>query len=156
MQQDSFQLQAGDSFRTTCYYEDGTVFKEGSEDEMCIGFLLYYPAKKFAGFPFVCPYPGQFPCAEEYVSTDLSDYEGLGREFGMPSKIAASDAELEKVPPPATVPIDPAPLAQAPVEEEEEEETSEIPTSKAPSTIVHSLVAILISSSSAAMLITIV
>ncbi len=44
---------------------------------------MYYPAKKFAGFPFVCPYPGRFPCAEEYVSTDLNDYEELGRTFGV-------------------------------------------------------------------------
>jgi len=84
--QEPYQLQAGDKFRTTCYYKDGKVFDEGSQEEMCVGFLMYYPAKKFAGFPFICPYPGQSPCAEEYVSTDLSGYEELGRTFGTPSQ----------------------------------------------------------------------
>jgi len=82
-QQDAYQLQAGDKFRTTCYYKDGTEFGLGSQEEMCIGFLLYYPAKKYAGFPFGCPYPGRGPCTEEYVSTDLNDYEELGRTFGI-------------------------------------------------------------------------
>lgn len=82
-QQEDYQLQAGDKFRTTCYYKDGSSFGLGSQEEMCIGFLLYYPAKKYAGFPFICPYPGRFPCAEEYVSTDLNDYEELGRTFGI-------------------------------------------------------------------------
>jgi hypothetical protein len=58
---------------------------------MCIGFVLYYPAKTFAGFPFVCPYPGRFPCAQEYVSTDLSGYEGLGRTFGTPIQIVSNE-----------------------------------------------------------------
>ena len=51
--------------------------------------MFYYPAAKtIAGFPFVCPYPGnypgQFPCEAKYKSTDLSDYDGLGRIFGTP------------------------------------------------------------------------
>jgi dopamine beta-monooxygenase len=90
-QQEPYQLQAGDKFRTTCYYKDGRVFKEGSQDEMCIGYLLYYPAKQFAGFPFICPYPGRFPCAQEYVSTDLDGYEGLGRTFGTPIQIVSNE-----------------------------------------------------------------
>jgi len=90
-QQDSYQLQAGDKFRTTCYYKDGTVFEEGSQDEMCIGYMFYYPAAKtIAGFPFVCPYPGdypgQIPCEAKYKSTDLSGYDGLGRIFGAPGE----------------------------------------------------------------------
>ena len=154
VQQDSFQLQAGDSFRTTCYYEDGTVFKEGSDDEMCIGYLMYYPAKKFSGFPFICPYPGQFPCAEEYESSDLSDYSGLGREFGVPSKIAVSDEVLAEVPPPVTVPIDEPTSPSTPETEADTgtgEEMDETLTSKAQSTNVHYLLAIILSS--AAMLI---
>ena len=50
---------------------------------MCIVFLLYYPAKKYNGIPFACKYSAQFPCAEEYASTDLNDYEELGRTFGI-------------------------------------------------------------------------
>jgi hypothetical protein len=90
-QQQPYQLEAGDSFRTTCYYKDGKRFAEGSEEEMCIAFLFYYPIKKFAGYPFVCPYPGQFPCTEEYVSTDLSGYDGLERTFGTPRVIASNE-----------------------------------------------------------------
>jgi len=82
--QEPYQLQAGDGFRKTCYYKDGRVFKDGSQDQMCISYLLYYPAKALAGFPFMCPYPGRFPCAQEYVSTDLIGYVGLGRIFGTP------------------------------------------------------------------------
>ncbi|KAL7433032.1 hypothetical protein ACHAXM_003380 [Skeletonema potamos] len=82
--QEPYQLQAGDKFRMTCYYKDGKVFEGGSQEEMCVGFLMYYPAKKVAGYPFFCPYPGRIPCAEEYISTDLSGYEGLGRTFGTP------------------------------------------------------------------------
>eukprot|EP00984_Skeletonema_dohrnii_P006055 scaffold2141_cov223-Skeletonema_dohrnii-CCMP3373.AAC.3 len=96
-QQDSYQLQAGDKFRTTCYYKDGTVFEEGSQDEMCIGYMFYYPAAKtIAGFPFVCPYPGdypgQIPCEAKYKSTDLSDYDGLGRIFGAPGETQETTA----------------------------------------------------------------
>ena len=97
-QQQPYQLEAGDSFRTTCYYKDGKRFAEGSEEEMCIAFLLYYPIKKFAGYPFVCPYPGQFPCSEEYVSTDLSGYDGLERTFGTPRVIASNETTLSPTP----------------------------------------------------------
>jgi len=40
----------------------------------------------------MCPYPGRFPCAQEYVSTDLIGYVGLGRIFGTPPfKIVSND-----------------------------------------------------------------
>jgi hypothetical protein len=68
----------------------GYLFKDGSQDEMCISFVLNYPAKTFAGFPFICPYQGPYPCAQEYVSTDLSCYVGLGRIFGTPLKIVSN------------------------------------------------------------------
>jgi len=165
-QQDAYQLQAGDSFRTTCYYKDGTVFKEGSQEEMCIGFMLYYPAKKFAGFPFVCPYPGRFPCAEEYVSTDLSDYEGLGREFGTPGKIQLSNDTLFSLPQPPVTSIEPpspsnsntdekmptsAPITSSqatenPTSTSKAGQATENPTSKAESAKVHCLFVIALSS----------
>jgi len=31
----------------------------------------------------MCAYTGRFPCVEEYASTDLNDYEELGRTFGI-------------------------------------------------------------------------
>jgi hypothetical protein len=40
-----FQMQRGDSFRTICYYDahSSTKFGTGSEDEMCMAFVLYFP-----------------------------------------------------------------------------------------------------------------
>lgn len=40
--------------------------------------------KKFSEYPFICPYPGVFPCTQKYLSTDLSGYDGLDRTFGTP------------------------------------------------------------------------
>mmetsp|Transcript_10951 Transcript_10951/g.18178 ORF Transcript_10951/g.18178 Transcript_10951/m.18178 type:complete len:618 (-) Transcript_10951:1445-3298(-) len=159
-QQDSYQLQAGDKFRTTCYYKDGTVFKEGSQDEMCIAFLLYYPRKKFAGIPFVCPYPGRFPCAEEYVSTDLNGYEDLGRVFGTSGNGPLSNVTLPQPPVTSMEPLTPSNSntgenkpAYAPISTDEAPET-ENPTSKAESTKKYCLFVITLSS--AAMFITLV
>ena len=152
-QQDTYQLQAGDKFRTSCYYKDGSVFKEGSQDEMCIAFLLYYPKKKFAGFPFVCPYPGRFPCAEEYVSTDLNGYEELGRVFGTPGNGPLSNVTLPQPPvtsiePPAPTPPDSNTGTgenEVPIPTSEAQET-ESPTSKADSTKVYCFFVIALSS----------
>jgi hypothetical protein len=36
VQQDSYQIKPGDSFKTSCYYRDGSKFGLGSDDEMCI------------------------------------------------------------------------------------------------------------------------
>jgi len=156
-QQESYQLQAGDKFRTTCYYKDGSTFGLGSQDEMCIGFLLYYPAKKFNGIPFVCPYPGRFPCAEDYVATDLNDYEELGRTFGIgtprlpvtsiePPTPSNSDTGTgtstgESVP--AFAPL-PTPTSQ---DTETEDTEKESPTSKAEFMQVYCLFVIALSSS---------
>ena len=52
--QDSFTMQRGDSFRTTCYYNsnqgDSLKFGLASDDEMCMAFLLYYPKQSFPAF----------------------------------------------------------------------------------------------------------
>ena len=153
-QQEDYQLQAGDKFRTTCYYKDGSTFGIGSQDEMCIGFLLYYPAKKFNGIPFVCPYPGRFPCAEEYVATDLNDYEELGRTFG----IGTPGLPVTSIEPPMTSNVPAlAPIAtptSQDVETEAADTETESPTSKADFMQVYSL--FVISLSSAMMVITFV
>ena len=51
-----YKVMPGDSFRTTCYYKDGTSFGLGSQQEMCIAFILYWPARKVQGSPWICPY----------------------------------------------------------------------------------------------------
>ena len=135
-QQDAYQLKAGDKFRTTCYYKDGSVFKEGSQDEMCIAFLLYYPARKFAGFPFVCPYPGRFPCAEEYVATDLNGYEDLGRVFGTSGNELLSNVNVTLPQPPviSIEPPAPTPTSSSNTGEGEKPTYAAIPTSETPET----------------------
>mmetsp|Transcript_54341 Transcript_54341/g.131897 ORF Transcript_54341/g.131897 Transcript_54341/m.131897 type:complete len:591 (+) Transcript_54341:425-2197(+) len=85
------QIQPGDSFRTTCYYRDGGKFGYSSSDEMCIAFMLYYPAKtlnfgNFGEFPWICTTGiDQLPiCNEELQVKSLSSEEELGRTFGTP------------------------------------------------------------------------
>lgn len=91
VQQDQFEIMPGDSFKTTCYYRDGTAFGLSSQEEMCIAFLLYYPAKKidfgaFGSFPWGCYYGVEsLPvCKEELEFQTLGGEEALGRSFGTP------------------------------------------------------------------------
>jgi len=54
-----FTVQPGDRFNTHCHYDTrdrnaATVFGPGSEDEMCIEFLSYYPRLKSS--PYACGY----------------------------------------------------------------------------------------------------
>jgi hypothetical protein len=89
VQQQDYQIFPGDSFRTTCYYRDGTAFGLSSQEEMCIAFLLYYPAKQldfgeFGTFPWFCTHGiEELPvCKEELEFMSLTSEEGLGRMFG--------------------------------------------------------------------------
>jgi hypothetical protein len=38
-----FMIMPGDSIKTTCTYSGPTSFGEGTNDEMCYAFTLYYP-----------------------------------------------------------------------------------------------------------------
>lgn len=89
--QAQYQIQSGDSFRTTCYYRDGTEFGLSSSEEMCVAFVLYYPAKQlnfgsFGSIPWFCSVGiDSLPvCKEEMQVTSLSSDEELGRAFGTP------------------------------------------------------------------------
>lgn len=94
VQQPTYELESGDSFRTNCFYkhESEAKFGRASSDEMCIAFLLYYPAKKIQGYPWFCPYipeewgmPDQTGCRGEVpISNDLLSDEELLRTFGKP------------------------------------------------------------------------
>ncbi|KAL3942336.1 MAG: hypothetical protein SGARI_000303 [Bacillariaceae sp.] len=96
VQQNEYVIEAGDSFKTTCFYRapDGTAttFGEGSQQEMCMAFLLYYPAKKisfgsFGAFPWSCYYGiEQLPvCKEQLEFRSLTSDADLARAFGTPS-----------------------------------------------------------------------
>jgi hypothetical protein len=100
VQQDLYKILPGDSFRTTCYYRDGTKFGFSSEEEMCLAAVLYYPAKRldfgFLGsFPWACMYGMDFMpiCKEELENQTLAGVEDLGRRFGTPSQCMTSPTD---------------------------------------------------------------
>jgi len=87
IQEELYTIQPGDTFRTSCFYRDGTEFGTSSQEEMCVAFLLYYPAKrlKFGTFevPWLCAYgTGQSICSEELTFSSLPDVASLDRAFG--------------------------------------------------------------------------
>ena len=102
VQQESFQVQPGDAFRTTCYYRDGAEFGLSSQDEMCQAYLMYYPKKRLQwgslDFPWICTYGINTPICSETLATqfDLSELD-LGRKFGTPSNqcVAVSNTTIQ-------------------------------------------------------------
>ena len=89
VQQEPFEIQPGDSFRTTCQYKssNNTVFGLSSQNEMCIAFLMYYPRQTRSLFgtevPFTCGYNIPIPdCVSDWEQTELKSVSDLGRTFG--------------------------------------------------------------------------
>jgi hypothetical protein len=91
VKQESFEVQPGDSFRTSCYYRGNsdTIFGLASQEEMCISFIYYYPRKTEkmgqSEFPWVCGYgidQLDNACNAEYTQTALETDMQLNREFG--------------------------------------------------------------------------
>lgn len=129
VQQDMYQIQPGDSFRTKCYYRDGTAFGLSSQEEMCIAFLLYYPAKKldfgtFGSIPWLCTVGiEELPiCKEEMQVLSLASDQDLDRTFGTPptqcstslpitdgDNVEGGDGTVATMPPPSTGGEDSAP-----------------------------------------------
>lgn len=88
VQQDTFDVLPNDSFRTSCYYRDGTKFGKSSQDEVCIASLLYYPEKNVLGNPWVCGYGlgNTNICTQELTVVESLDNDSqLGRIFGSTS-----------------------------------------------------------------------
>jgi len=109
VRQRPIEFMPGDSFRTTCYYRDGASFGLSSQEEMCIAFIMYYPAKSFWGYPWVCPYHTRDDmgsgCKQELNYGDLNSVEKLDRVFGnslaechIEEAVATTTAEIAKVP----------------------------------------------------------
>lgn len=91
VQQPPFEIQPGDSFKTTCEYLDSdTVFGASSQQEMCMVFMAYYPRQSRSLFgleaPFVCGYQIPLPdCASDWEMSPLEGVADLTRAFGTPS-----------------------------------------------------------------------
>jgi len=88
VQQKPYTLQKGDEFRTTCFYKanDSDVFGYGSQEEMCMAFLLYFPRQnKFLAstcgtneeLKYYIP-----QCFANHTSKSLDTIDQLGRTFG--------------------------------------------------------------------------
>jgi hypothetical protein len=93
IQQETYQLQPGDSFNTECFYRnpDGAEFGYSSQQEMCIGFLQYYPRQLIANIGVACVYGIRFGlCEAEYSQRSLSSEAELQRNFG-----AATECQAE-------------------------------------------------------------
>ena len=83
IQQNPYQVLPGDSFRTTCYYRAGdgqTKFGRASNEEMCTGYLYYYPRLSTA---LDCPFDLQATsCSAEYARSEELEESHLERQFG--------------------------------------------------------------------------
>ena len=103
VQQQRFEIQPGDSFRTTCYYRDSSAatFGLGSSEEMCIAFLFYYPRKLlWDTFPWFCGYGMDSfeQCNAKHEFESLPSEEGLGRYFGELSDTPVCEGDATEEP----------------------------------------------------------
>ena len=106
-----FEVQPGDSFRTTCSYdaEPGESWGLASSDEMCIAYLFYYPRQiipveddagiKVGEFQPLCGFnfdeflPG---CGVDYfVTPDFFSFDQTERFFGTPNGMCAVAGNAE-------------------------------------------------------------
>jgi hypothetical protein len=96
VQQESFQILAGDSFNTECFYrsQEGAEFGLSSQQEMCVFFIMYYPRQLLVDeFGLMCAYDIGFElCKAEYTQRDLSSEADLKRNFGAATECQAGPA----------------------------------------------------------------
>jgi hypothetical protein len=105
VQQDVFVVKPGDSFRTTCYYEDfdgSRTFGLASSEEMCMAFLYYYPRQKFdfgggVESGWFCGYNNPVPqCQSTYEKRTLVSKDELNREYAIPNTQCEVAAQPEE------------------------------------------------------------
>lgn len=93
VQQEPYQILAGDSFNTECFYRspDGAEFGYSSQQEMCIVFIAYYPRQLIVDtYGLVCGYDiGLGLCEAEYSQRTLSSEADLQRNFGAATECQA-------------------------------------------------------------------
>lgn len=97
VQQDSFTVKPGDSFRTTCYFEDqegDRTFGLASSEEMCMAFLYYHPRVSLNLGEFstswFCGYNIPIPqCAATYEKRTLESKDELNRQYAIENAACA-------------------------------------------------------------------
>jgi Copper type II ascorbate-dependent monooxygenase, C-terminal domain len=100
VQQPSFEIQPGDAFRTVCNYnvKHNETWGVGSDNEMCMAFLYYYPRhvvpSDYGDLPLMCG-PGLEDLLPDCVATheatpDFAEARQLGRVFGTESNTCDS------------------------------------------------------------------
>jgi hypothetical protein len=93
VQQEPYQILAGDSFNTECFYRspEGAEFGYSSQQEMCIVFIAYYPRQLLVGtYGIMCAYDIGFGlCEAEYSQRELSSEADLQRNFGAATECKA-------------------------------------------------------------------
>lgn len=97
LQQPPFEILPSDEFRTRCHFTaKDEVWGLGSQDEMCISFLSYYPRQEVENFPYTCGvgFADFFPeCNAIYTSKVYSSTDEFQHSFG-----GAGGVSKEKVP----------------------------------------------------------
>jgi dopamine beta-monooxygenase len=102
VQQPPFEIEPGDAFRTVCNYDTNKneTWGLGSDNEMCMAFLYYYPRhvvpSEYGDLPFMCGLGLEevLPdcVATHEVTPDFAESRQLGRAFGTTSGTCDSPA----------------------------------------------------------------
>jgi hypothetical protein len=94
-----YTVQPGDSFRTVCQYNatNNELFGPGSQDEMCVSFLFYYPRQSLLDtYGWICMYDIPFPaCATNHTTRSLRTVSDLERSFGTPMTLLSDAAQCQ-------------------------------------------------------------
>jgi len=95
VRQQPYTVRRGDSFHTTCYFEtnEDTVYGLGSQDEMCMTFLYYFPKQQNLLY---CGPEGPPSCDADYASKTLDPASDYDRVFGGSSSPDTSSSASEK------------------------------------------------------------
>lgn len=132
--QDPFTVSPGDAFRTSCYYRDGGAFGLSSQEEMCIAYVLYYPAISNFGFNWACPYGLNAPiCNQELESIDLTGEADLNRVFGSSGGVCPAETPAPSIPvAPTTSPATTPPPTETNDESSPTISPTRVPVSESP------------------------
>lgn len=93
--QKPYTVERGDSFKTSCYYKSSEEVRFGpaSSDEMCITFMMYYPAiSKFFGVCTANAPTVLWQCNARYCSSEVEESE-IGRSFGTPCNATSQNSK---------------------------------------------------------------